>query len=342
MTGAPPKVKPAAAWHDLDLAFPGEAPIHAAMTIENMTGDNTAGDSTARGNTVVQLEDRAVLRITGVDARDFLQGLLTNDVASLAPDRPLFAGLLSPQGKALFDMFLFDGGDGAVLIDVEASRAETLARRLTMYRMRKAVTIAPTMAAVVAGWNGGEAEQTADPRLAALGGRWIAPATAAAPGAAAYDAHRLRIGVPGSADIGSDDLLWLETGADLLNGVSFTKGCYVGQENTARMHHRDKVRRRLVPVSLGTVPGSRIVFDAAITDGVVFDAAITDGGVFDAAITDGKGRSAGRLRSRRGTHGIAHLRLETSAAPLLLGDIAVAVARPPWLEPSLVAAALGA
>jgi folate-binding protein YgfZ len=269
-------------------------------------------------NSIVRLEDRAVLRVAGADARDFLQGMLTNDVAVLASDRPLFAGLLSPQGKALFDMFLFDSGDGAVLIDVDATRVEALARRLTMYRMRKAVTIAPVPAAVIAGWNGGEAGHACDPRLGALGGRWIEPATSVPPGADAYDAHRLGVGVPGSADIGSDDLLWLETGADLLNGVSFTKGCYVGQENTARMHHRDKVRRRLVPVSLGTDPG--------------------DGAVFDAAITDGGGRSAGRLRSRRGMHGIAHLRLEASAAPLLLGDIPIAVARPPWLEPSLVAA----
>jgi hypothetical protein len=286
-------------------------------------------------NTIVQLEDRAVLRIDGADARDFLQGLLTHDVATLAHDRPLYAGLLSPQGKALFDMFLFDGGDGSVLIDVAADRAETLARRLALYKMRKAVTIASAAASVMAGWDGGEAGQPHDPRYTALGARWIAAEATAAPGAVVYDAHRLRIGVPGSADIGCDDLLWLETGADLLNGVSFTKGCYVGQENTARMHYRNNVRRRLVPVGLA---GDGASFDAPIADAAGFDAVITDAAGFDAVITDAGGRSAGRLRSHNGQRGIAHLRLEATAGPLLLGTIAVEVARPAWLEPSLAAA----
>lgn len=194
--------------------------------------------------TIVELEDRAVLAVTGADARSFLQGLLTNDLDQLAPDRPLYAGLLSPQGKALFDMILFAAPDG-VMIDVAVARAPALARRLSMYKLRKAVAIAASPLRVVAGWNGGEAGHPADPRFAPLGARWIAD-TDAAPGAAAYDAHRLAIGVPDSADIGEDELLWLETGADLLGGVSFTKGCYVGQENTARMHHRAKVNRRLV------------------------------------------------------------------------------------------------
>ncbi len=258
--------------------------------------------------TSCHLEDRAVLRIAGAEARGFLQGLLTQDVALLAPDRPLYAGLLSPQGKALFDMMLFDGGgaDGDVLIDVAAPRAAALAKRLTLYRLRKAVKIAPTDLGVFASWSSEAADHPADPRLAALGARWIA-AGSGPPGAAAYDSHRLAVGVPGSADIGEDELLWLETGADLLGGVSFTKGCYVGQENTARMHHRDKVRRRLVPVAFAGESAG------------------------DSVIRDGQGRAAGTLRSRRGGLGIAHLRLEAAAAPLFIGDAPLTVARPAWL-----------
>jgi folate-binding protein YgfZ len=260
---------------------------------------------------IVTLEDRAVIAIGGADARDFLQGLLTNDLGQLGPGRPLYAGLLSPQGKALFDLILHHDDD-TILVDIAATRAEALAKRLSLYKLRKAVTIAPSSLAVHAAWGDAAAGQPADPRFAPLGARWVAPASAEA-GAAAYDAHRLAIGVPGSADIGEDQLLWLETGADLLNGVSFTKGCYVGQENTARMHHRDKVRRRLVPVEFGGDPG--------------------DGSLLDAA-----GRSAGSLRSHRGNRGIAHLRLEAVAGPLTLAGAPVSVGRPAWLAPALEAA----
>ncbi len=263
--------------------------------------------------TIVRLEDRAVLCIAGADARSFLQGLLTHDLDSLSPETPLYAGLLSPQGKALFDMLVFAGDEISVLVDVAVDRAPALAKRLSMYRLRKAVTIEPTELAVFAGWDGDAAGHTADPRLAELGARWIG-AAGGPQGADAYDAHRLGIGVPGSADIGEDQLLWLETGADLLNGVSFTKGCYVGQENTARMHHRDKVRRRLVPVRFAGDPG--------------------DGNVRDAA-----GRIAGTLRSHRDGLGIAHLRLEAAAGPLTVGGAALTVLRPGWIEAALRAAA---
>jgi hypothetical protein len=260
---------------------------------------------------IVTLEDRAVLEVGGSEARDFLQGLLTHDLALLAPERPLYAGLLSPQGKALFDMLLHADGD-AILVDVAADRAEGLARRLSMYKLRKAVTIAPSPLAVHAAWGDDAAGHPADPRFAPLGARWLAPAAAPA-GTEDYDLHRLGVGVPGSADIGSDELLWLETGADLLNGVSFTKGCYVGQENTARMHHRDKVRRRLVPISFGGDPGDGILRDAA-------------------------GRAAGTLRSHRGGQGFAHLRLEAAAGPLTLAGEPLVVARPAWLAPAMAVA----
>lgn len=261
------------------------------------------------------LEDRAVLRIAGADAVPFLQGLLTNDVAALAPDRPLYAGLLSPQGKALFDMLLFAGADGDILVDVAATRAEALAKRLAMYRMRKAVTIEPTPLGVFASDDAGDHGDhgPADPRLPELGRRWIDDA-GGAPGAAAYDGHRLALGVPGTADIGSDEFLWLETDADLLAGVSFTKGCYVGQENTARMHHRDKVRRRMVPVRFG-------------------------GGAADAVLRDAAGRSVGTLRSHRavseGSIGIVHMRVEAAQGPLSLGGMAADLLRPGWLAAAL-------
>jgi folate-binding protein YgfZ len=259
---------------------------------------------------IVTLEDRSVLGVAGSDARDFLQGLLTNDVGELAPGRPLYAGLLSPQGKALFDMILHADGD-TILIDVAAGRAEALARRLSLYKLRKAVTIAPSPLRVLAAWGNDAGGRPADPRFAALGARWIG-ADAAPPGAAVYARHRLTVGVPDSADIGEDELLWLETGADLLNGVSFTKGCYVGQENTARMHHRDKVRRRLVPVS----------FDGDAGDGVVRDTL---------------GRSTGTLRSHADGRGFAHLRLDASAGPLTLGDAPLVIGRPAWLAAALEA-----
>ncbi len=261
---------------------------------------------------IVHLEDRAVLAIGGTDARSFLQGLLTQDVETLAADRPAYAGLLGPQGKALFDMLLFARSE-QVLIDVAADRAEALAKRLQMYRLRKAVTVTPSPLVVLAAWDGDADGRPADPRTPDLGGRWLAEPGQAVAGAAAWHDHRLAVGVPGSADIGNDELLWLETGADLLGGVSFTKGCYVGQENTARMHHRGKVRRRLLPVTLSADPGD------------------------ERAILDPQGRNAGTLRGFRRRRGIAHLRVEAAAGPLTLGGAPLVVARGGWAEPVFAA-----
>ena len=156
--------------------------------------------------TLIALENRAVIEVTGADAAAFLQGLITHDVALLAPGRALFAGLLSPQGKALFDFHLHAGDDGAIMIDVAAERADALLKRLIMYKLRKAVTLARRDdLAVLASWPEGS---PADARTAALGARWIGAAGSAPAGADAYDAHRLAVGVPDSADIGSDELLW--------------------------------------------------------------------------------------------------------------------------------------
>ena len=202
------------------------------------------------------LSDRAVLRVSGDDPRGFLQGLVTQDTASVTPATPQYGGLLTPQGKALFDFILWaDDNDPAshtLLIDCEASVADALARRLTLYRLRRAITIERTGRTVH--WSLEPGKGVPDPRLAALGYRWLGESGEPASG---WHVHRLSLGVAeGIAELGSDQTLWLETNARELNGVSFTKGCYVGQENTARMHHRAKVNRRLM-VAPVTEPGAR-------------------------------------------------------------------------------------
>ncbi|MGK6318695.1 CAF17-like 4Fe-4S cluster assembly/insertion protein YgfZ [Sphingomonas sp. DT-204] len=197
------------------------------------------------------LADRALIRVAGDDPRDFLQGLVTQDASLVRPGAPRWSGLLTPQGKALFDFILWDDGD-ALLIDCEASEAEALARRLTMYRLRRAITIEPAVGAVH--WSPDADEGVPDPRLAELGRRWLGKKGDPATG---WLEHRLKLGVTeGVAELGRDATLWLECNAAELGGVSFTKGCYVGQENTARMHHRSKVNRRLMVAPLGE-PGDR-------------------------------------------------------------------------------------
>jgi folate-binding protein YgfZ len=194
------------------------------------------------------LADRAVIRLSGEDVRGFLQGLVTNDVTG---PLPVWAGLLTPQGKALFDFLVWADGDD-LLIDCEAGQADALVRRLTMYRLRRPIGIARDEALAVH-WSPDGTEGVADPRLAALGRRWLAPPGDAAEG---WLAHRLAQGVAeGGGELGSDKTLWLEANADELNGVSFSKGCYVGQENTARMNWRQKVGRRLVVVRAEADPG---------------------------------------------------------------------------------------
>ncbi|WP_298191083.1 folate-binding protein [Novosphingobium sp.] len=196
-----------------------------------------------------RLTNRTLVRISPLDDSEdvaaFLQGLVTNDVKG---PLPVWAGLLSAQGKALFDFIVWgDGGD--LLLDCEAAAAPALAKRLSLYRLRRRIAIAEDTTLGVY-WRA-EGEPT-DPRLPALGHRWIAPVSADdVPADAVWLAHRLSLGVTeGLAELGSEQTLWLETNAADLAGVSFTKGCYVGQENTARMNWRQKVNRRLVVVPL--------------------------------------------------------------------------------------------
>lgn len=204
-----------------------------------------------------RLHDRAVVRLSpeasDEDVRAFLQGLVTNDVARTLP---VYAALLSPQGKTLFDFLVWD--DGAdLLLDCEEAVADELVKRLSLYRLRREISIARDNGIAVH-WQpqpGGIGKP--DPRLSELGERWLAPAHAGDGSAdEAWLGHRLSRGVPeGRAELG--DILWLETNALELNGVSFDKGCYVGQENTARMNWRQKVNRRLVVVPLSESDGKR-------------------------------------------------------------------------------------
>jgi len=263
---------------------------------------------------IAELTDRAVILIGGSDARAYLQDLVTNDIDLLADAKPLWAGLLSAQGKLLFDMILFDAGDvepGAVLADVAASGAEALVKRLTMYRLRRAVTVAivPGLK-LFAAWDGVVADLPLDPQLPALGQRWIADAAPTNTGVHDYARHRRSLGVADSADLMPDKLMWLEANAVELNGVSFTKGCYVGQENTARMYHRDKLRRRLLPVR----------FDGDAGDGVIMAGTVV----------------AGELRGHAEGRGIAYLKLDMveGGAPLTVGGVPLAVDWPAWLPAS--------
>jgi len=202
---------------------------------------------------------RAVIRLSGEeggkgdDVAAFLQGLVTNDVTG---SLPVWSALLSPQGKVLFDFFVWPARD-AMLIDCEAEHAEELVRRLSIYRLRRKIDIAIDPAVAVH-WNSHRGDGGADdPRLAAIGQRWLSPAAGqdgeepANCADDAYLAHRLSLGVTeGREELGYDRTLWLECNAAELHGVSFSKGCYVGQENTARMNWRQKVNRRLAVVPL--------------------------------------------------------------------------------------------
>jgi len=201
--------------------------------------------------TATRLFTRTIIRIAphdGEDAAEFLQGLVTSDVKGILP---VWAGLLSPQGKVLFDFIVWPAGE-ALLLDCEADAADVLVKRLSLYRLRRRIEIARDDTVAVH-WRPHEGDgAAADPRLHALGERWLAPAEAGDESAdEEWRAHRLSLGVvEGRAELGSDATLWLECNAAELHGVSFTKGCYVGQENTARMNWRQKVNRRLVVVPL--------------------------------------------------------------------------------------------
>lgn len=214
------------------------------------------------------LSDRAIIRLSGEDVRGFLQGLVTSDVTG---DLPVWAGLLTPQGKCLFDFLIWGDGDD-LLLDCESAAADDLTKRLAIYRLRRPIRIERDDSLAVH-WSKDASEGVPDPRLPELGRRWVNTSSPAKAGDQFKEHesgllpsqehnwldHRLRLGVcEGRTEIG--DILWLECNAAELNGVSFTKGCYVGQENTARMNWRQKINRRLFVVVGGGGERSRVEY----------------------------------------------------------------------------------
>lgn len=270
------------------------------------------------------LPSRGIVAVTGPERKDFLQGLVTNDVNRLGPGAPLYAAMLTPQGKYLFDFLMVENGE-TIYLDMEKARAADLVRRLTMYKLRAQVEITDESDrwAVIASW-GGPVDLPEgcliidDPRHPDLGVRALCPAGAEieAGGEEDYDRHRLALGVPeGAGDFEPEKLLILEGNLAELNGVSFTKGCYVGQELTARMNYRGKVRKRLIPI---TAEGDMPVSGTAV-------------------MKDGK--EVGQIRSGRNGHALALLRVEDieDGGRYTCGNATVTVEVPKWLKQKVTA-----
>lgn len=286
------------------------------------------------------LDDRGVIRVSGPDARAFLQGLVSNDVDKVSPERAIWSAFLTPQGKYLFD-FMIAEHDGALLLEVEAARLADFAKRLRMYKLRSKVDLADEsgewVVAAVFGEGAAQAlglDDTAgtarafakgiaavDPRLAALGARLLLPAAGgtaplidaslAETDRDGYEAYRIALGVPdGSRDLEVDKTVLLEAGFEELNGVDFQKGCYMGQELTARTKYRGLVKRRLMPVTLSSAvePGTPVTLGE---------------------------KEAGEIRSVSGNRAIAMLRLnvveEAAGAPLTAGAATAIPERPAWM-----------
>ena len=272
------------------------------------------------------LPGRGVVAVAGPDAKAFLQNLVSNDVDRVGPNRAIYAALLTPQGKYLFDFFIVQAGE-RLLLDCEAARAEALTKRLSMYRLRSKVELSDASAEfdVSAAFGSRAAAELGlpedagaaqaqdggvvfvDPRRAAAGARAILPRGRILPLPEAapedYDRWRLSLGLPdGSADLEIEKATLVESGFEALNGVDFSKGCYVGQEVTARMKYRGLAKKRLMAVALEgeAPPGTPILLD---------------------------GREVGELRSARDGAGLALLRVEQAeeavrkGVPLTAGDV---------------------
>jgi tRNA-modifying protein YgfZ len=274
------------------------------------------------------LPDRGVVKVVGNEARTFLNGLLTADIADVSPGRGRYAALLTPQGKIIADCIVMEH-EGALLLDCPRELAGPLSQRLTFYKLRARITIEDVseQLAVIALWNGAGGKPpegaVADPRLAALGWRVIVPSGTAsgfaadhgldAANAVDYDAHRIALGVPrGGPDFAYSDAFPHEADMDQLNGVDFDKGCYVGQEVVSRMEHRGTARNRVVPIAL--------------------DGAAPETGT---PVTAG-GRQIGTAGSSAGGRGLALLRLDRVAdaaaagEPLRAGDVTITLRKPDW------------
>jgi tRNA-modifying protein YgfZ len=198
---------------------------------------------------IAALPSRALIAVAGEEWRGFLQGLLTQDVETLAPGEARFGALLTPQGRLLYDLFMVGREEGCWL-DCQTQSRVALLQRLTIYRLRAKVTLATDETPVNAAWGARPAGEgwVGDPRLAELG--WRSYGAQATPNAseAEYDAQRLALGAPGPADWGEDSAYPLEADFDLLNGVDFKKGCFVGQETTSRMKRRGSIKSRMLPI----------------------------------------------------------------------------------------------
>jgi hypothetical protein len=288
------------------------------------------------------LPARGVIEITGEDRVDFLQGLVSNDVTKAAADRAIYAALLTAQGRYLFDFFIIALGD-ALYLDTEASRLADLQRRLSIYKLRAKVSLsnASERFAIAAAWGDGTAPALGlggigtakefaggiaylDPRLEALGARFLLPreksdapsqAGFAASDAETYDRHRLALGVPdGTRDLVPEKALLMESGFDELNGIDWQKGCYMGQELTARMKYRALVKKRLLPVA---IEGAEVAPGTAITQ---------------------DGSEAGEMLSARDGRGLALLRLEAveaaqnNGADLRAGAAVIRPQKPTWMK----------
>jgi folate-binding protein YgfZ len=250
---------------------------------------------------IARLTDRGVVGVEGADSEKLLQGLVTNDLEGLSPGAARHAALLSPQGKILFEFFVVRVENG-YLLDVAAAKAAELAKRLTMYKLRADVTIKDRSAdfAAYAIWGDSAAALTAtrtclhfdDPRHQAMGVRWLTESPPPPDRQVVelahidYDALRVHVGMPeGGKDYDFGDAYPHEADFDLFNGVSFTKGCFVGQEVVARMQNKTVIRKRVVKIT-GTGP---------LASGA-------DVNLGDIAI--------GRVGTVDGTHGLAMVRLD--------------------------------
>jgi tRNA-modifying protein YgfZ len=275
--------------------------------------------------TLALLRDRGLVRVAGPDARKLLNGLVTNDLDKLDAQPAIHAGLLTPQGKILFDFIVVKAGGDVLLLDVAQASVEALVRRLTMYKLRAAVTIEAAPVELIVGALWGEAARVpagviayVDPRLAALGQRFIAPAgrvgeiPATAADAEAYQAHRIALAVPeGGLDYAFGDAFPHEALFDQLHGVDFEKGCYVGQEVVSRMEHRGTARNRIVPVE----GAGDLTAAAAVTAGA---------------------SSLGHVGSVAGRSGLALVRLDRAheaaqkGEPIVAGDVVLKLRKPDW------------
>ncbi len=261
---------------------------------------------------IASLSARAVIAVTGEDRVHFLQGLVSNDVAEAAPGRAVWAALLTPQGKWLADFFILSDGE-RLLLDCERAQLPMLQQRLTRYRLRSRVTLSESDLAVYVAWDGkpdvsGIAAR--DPRLPEAGWRVLTSEPIAANASEEdWDHYRLVLGLPdGSRDLEAEKSVLLEAGFDELNGVSWTKGCYMGQELTARTKYRGLVKRRLVPVRIegeAPSPGAALLRD---------------------------GREVGIMRSANGRHGMAIVRLEALDSPLTTDGAIVTPLVPGWMR----------